>query len=123
MRVVLLLAAALAACTHAPEQIPPGGAPQNSKHSVVPGTIGVSVRQEGSNVIVAAVGKDSTASEMRVGDVVVRYNGEAVTSARQFYRLVIDSAPGSLARLEVMREGALRSLEVPVRELDVMPHA
>ncbi len=89
----------------------------------MPGTIGVSVRQEGSNVIVAAVGKDSTASEMRVGDVVVRYNGEAVTSARQFYRLVIDSVPGSLARLEVMRGGALRSLEVPVRELDVMPHA
>jgi S1-C subfamily serine protease len=46
-----------------------------------------------------------------------------VSSPRQFYRLVFDSLPGSVARLEVLREGAPRTLEVPVRELDMMPRA
>jgi hypothetical protein len=36
---------------------------------------------------------------------------------------VFDSLPGSVARLEVLREGAPRTLEVPVRELDMMPRA
>lgn len=93
-------------------------APAPVQDSVVPGTIGVAVRQERSNVVVSAVRKTSPA---RVGDVVLRYNGEAVASPRHFYRLVVDSPPGSVARLEVMREGAVRTLEVPVRELDLIP--
>ena len=60
---------------------------------------------------------------MRGGDVVLRYNGETVLTPRQFYRLVFDSAPGTVARLEVQREGAALVLEVPVRELDLMPRA
>ena len=121
MRAILLLAVALAACAQPPAQMPLPV--QQPPDSVVPGSIGVTVRQESSNVIVAAVGKNGAASGVRVGDVVVRYNGEAVSSPRQFYRLVVDSAPGSLARLEVIREGALRLFEVPVRELDLMPRA
>jgi S1-C subfamily serine protease len=118
MRAIVLLAVALAACAQPPAQMPlPVQPPPDS---VVPGSIGVTVRQESLNVIVAAVGKNGAASGVRVGDVVVRYNGEAVSSPRQFYRLVVDSAPGSLARLEVIREGALRLFEVPVRELDLM---
>ena len=112
MRKAFLLFAAVAACAQAPLE---------QKDSVVPGTIGVMVRQLDARVIVAAVGKGSAERGVHVGDLVLRYNGEAVTSARQFYRLVVDSAPGSLARLEVMREGAARTLEVPVRELDLMP--
>jgi S1-C subfamily serine protease len=106
----LVLVVALAACAQAPVQGP--------EESVVPGTIGVAVRQDGSAVVVSAV---RTGSNVRVGDVVLRYNGEAVGSARQFYRLVVDSTPGSMARLEVLREGAPRVVEVPVRELDTMP--
>lgn len=121
MRAILLLAAALAACAQVPRQQPLPV--QEPSDSVVPGTIGVLVRQESSNVVVAALGRGSAASGVRVGDVVVRYNGEPVISPRQFYRLVADSRPGSLARLEVMREGALRAFEVPVHELDLMPRA
>jgi S1-C subfamily serine protease len=113
MRAVLVLAAALAACAEAPVQVP--------QDSVVPGTIGVIVRQQDSNVVIASVAKSS--SDVRVGDVVLRYNGAAITSPRQFYRLVFDSPPGSIARLEVLREGAPRTLEIPVRELDLMPRA
>lgn len=101
---------------------PPVPEPQDS---VVPGTIGVSVRQERSTVVVAAVREGSAAarSGVRIGDVVLRYNGQAVSSPRQFYRLVVDSAPGSVARLELLREGTVRTLEVPVSELDTMPRA
>jgi S1-C subfamily serine protease len=113
MRPVLLVAAALAACA---AQAPVPG----SQDSVVPGTIGVIVRQDGSAVVVSGV---RSGSDVRIGDVVLRYNGEAVSSPRQFYRLVFDSAPGSVARLELRREGTLRALEVPVRELDMMPRA
>jgi serine protease Do len=91
-----------------------------AEESVVPGTIGVTVRQDGSAVVVSAVRKGS---EVRVGDVVLRYNGEPVGGPRQFYRLMVDSVPGSRVRLEVLREGHERTLEVPVRELDTSPRA
>lgn len=112
----LLAAAVLAACTQAPVQAP--ARVEDSQGSVVPATIGVTVRQDRSAVVVSGARKESG---VRVGDIVLRYNGVAVTSPRQFYRLVVDSRPGSLARLEVLREGAVRTLELPVRELDVMP--
>jgi S1-C subfamily serine protease len=112
VRTLLVLAVLLAACAQAPVQDP--------TDSVVPGTIGVIVRQDGSAVVVSAVRKGN---EVRVGDVVLRYNGEAVGSPRQFYRLMVDSAPGSVVRLDVLRGGAVHTLEVPVRELDTMPRA
>jgi S1-C subfamily serine protease len=118
MTVLFFAAAALAACAQrAPVPDPPVHHPAES---VVPGTIGVTVRQTGSAVVVSAAGKGS---EVRVDDVVLSYNGEPVTSPRQFYRLVVDSAPGSLARIEVLRDGKARALEVPVRELDMTPRA
>jgi S1-C subfamily serine protease len=110
VRTLLVLAALLAACAQAPVPEP--------ADSVVPGTIGVIVRQDGSDVVVSAV-RDGNA--LRVGDVVLRYNGEAVGSPRQFYRLMIDSAPGSVVRLDVRRGDTVHTLEVPVRELDTMP--
>jgi S1-C subfamily serine protease len=110
VRAVLLLAAVLAACAQAPVPV--------SEDSVVPGTLGVTVRQDGSAVVVSAVRKGS---KLQVGDIVLRYNGEPVDNPRQFYRLMVDSAPGSRVRLEVLREGNWRTLEVPVRELDTMP--
>lgn len=108
----------LAACTQQPQVNPP-----ERHESVVPGTIGVAVRDESAKVMVAAVGRGSPAAQsgVRVGDVVVRYNGKEVRGARHFYRLVVDSPPGSIARLEVMREGTRRLLDVPVEQLDVMP--
>jgi S1-C subfamily serine protease len=108
----------LAACAQAP--VPEPAPVPGPEGSVVPGTIGVTVRQAGPAVVVSAV---RNGSELRVGDVVLRYNGETVGSPRQFYRLMVDSVPGSRVRLEVLREGNERTLEVPVRELDTMPRA
>lgn len=117
MRLGVLLFAALAACAqaHAPAPLPPD--------SVVPGTIGVVVRDVESRVMIAAMGKNGPAarSGVRVGDQVVRYNGEPVASPRHFYRLVVDSPPGSIARLEVLRAGTPQVLEVPVEQLDLLP--
>lgn len=113
----ILLALALSAC--APAQV------RDPQDSVVPGSIGVFVRQEQSAVVVSAVRSRgrAAAAGVRVGDVVLSYNGEPVRSERQFNRLVVDSAPGSFARLELLREGAVRVLDVPVGELDTMPRA
>lgn len=111
--------AALAACAQPP--VPQVAAPKGD--GVVPGTIGVVVRDEQSRVVVAAVKHHSPAAQrgVEVGDVVVSCNGEAVASVRQFNRLVLDSAPGSLVRLQILRAGAVRTLEVPVEQLDITP--
>ena len=117
MRSVLgmLCTVVLAACAQPPALL--------NNDSVVPGTIGIMVRQERSALVVAGVRKDSPAARagVRIGDIVLRYNGETLTSSRQFYRLVLDSPPGSRARLELQREGAVQSIEVPVEQLDTMP--
>ncbi|HEU4923560.1 MAG TPA: PDZ domain-containing protein [Burkholderiales bacterium] len=113
------LLAALAACAQPPA--PQVDVPHGD--GVVPGTIGVVVRDEQSRVVVAAVKQNSPAAQrgVEVGDVVVSCNGEAVASVRQFNRLVLDSAPGSLVRLQILRAGAVRTLEVPVEQLDITP--
>lgn len=115
-RYAAAMLAGLAACAQAPTQ-----APIVQNDSVVPGTLGVIVREQHADLVVSAVAQAAAGAGVRVGDVVVRYNGEAVAGPRHFYRLVVDSPPGSTARLEVRREGELRTLEVPVRELDLMP--
>jgi S1-C subfamily serine protease len=111
----MLCMAAIAACAEQPIL--------SNDDSVVPGSIGVVVRQEPKILVVTAVRRDGPAARtgVRVGDIVLRYNGEALASARHFYRLVLDSRPGSIARLELLREGAVRVIEVPVEQLDTMP--
>jgi S1-C subfamily serine protease len=112
------LALLAAACAQPPA--PPAIADADA---VVPGTIGVVVRSERSAVVVADVGEAGSGarSGVRVGDVVLRFNGEPVTAPRHFYRLVVDSRPGSAARLELLRDGARLAIDVPVQELDTMP--
>lgn len=114
------MVATLAACAQPPA---PQVEPTPQGDGVLPGTIGIVVRDERSRVVVAAVGKRSPAAEsgVTVGDVVLSCNGEAVTSSRQFNRLVVDSPPGSRMRLELEREGRVRTLDVPVEQLDLTP--
>ena len=93
--------------------------PAHEPGSVVSGTIGVAVRSSPEGVIVSAVGQGSPAERagIEVGDRLLRYNGEAIGEVRQFERLVLDSAPGSIVRLEVSRGGAVRTLDVPVEQM------
>jgi S1-C subfamily serine protease len=115
-RCSLLLCAFAAACaSHEP---PPASEPTSD--SVVSGTIGVVVVPASAGVIVAAVAADGPAAiaGMRVGDVVQRYNGVSVLETRQFYGLVLDSVPGSTAEVELLRDGSVVRIAVPVRETD-----
>jgi S1-C subfamily serine protease len=115
----MAMLAALAACAEPPApRVEPAHA-----DGVVPGTIGVVVRDEQSQVVVAALGKASPAAQsgVQVGDVVLSCNGERVTTSRQFNRLVLDTPPGGRLRLQLLREGTVRTLEVPVEQLDLTP--
>lgn len=87
--------------------------------SVVPGTIGIAVKSEGPRVVVTTVGRAGAAASagLRVGDVIVRYNGEPIADARHFERLVLESSPGSVARVEFVREGSERTVELRVDEI------
>jgi S1-C subfamily serine protease len=113
----MLCAAVISACAQAPAL--------SNEDSVVPGSIGITVRQEGSTLVVTGVRKDSPAARagVRAGDIVLRYNGETLSSSRHFYRRVLESRPGSLVWLELLRDGAVQMIELPVQELDTMPRA
>jgi S1-C subfamily serine protease len=105
----------LSACAQVPAQ--------KLESSVVCGTIGVWVHQHYSEVVVGAVRQGGPAgkSGVHIGDVLLRYNGVPVLTMWEFYRLVIGSPPGSVARLEVLRAGSARLIDVTVTELRVWP--
>jgi S1-C subfamily serine protease len=90
------------------------------EETLIPSTIGVIVRRVPVGLVIAAVGNDSPAATagLRVGDLVVNYNGIPVAEVRQFNRLVLQSAAGTVARLEVVRDGATRRFDVPVEQVD-----
>lgn len=104
----------LSAC--APAQMPAQAEPP-VEGSVVPGTIGVVVERAGDVVVVSAVGRAAQRAGIRVGDRVVRYNGEPISDVRQFERLVLDSVPGHFAHIDVLRDGTMHSVELPVVQI------
>jgi S1-C subfamily serine protease len=50
-------------------------------------------------------------------DVIVSFNGTAVKDEGQFMRLMVDSKVGSVAKVEVIREGQRRTFDVPVAKM------
>lgn len=110
-----LLLGCAAAEAPAPVREPP------AQESLLPGTIGVVVRNTPEGVAVASLRKG--VDGLREGDLVLRYNGFVVSTAREFNRLVTDSRPGSTARVEVRRGGEVREVLLRVRQLDTEPHA
>ena len=117
------LACALTAACASSEPPPPAQEPDAARDSVVPGTIGLFVAPAPAGVVVAAVAAEGPAGQagVRVGDVVRSYNGVAVLDTRQFYRLMLDSTPGSSAQVELVRDGSVQRIEVPVKETDTAP--
>jgi serine protease Do len=69
--------------------------------------------------LVSSVEKDSPAAKagLEPGDVILRYNDRDVTSSRDLPVLVADTAPGSRARLDVMRKGETTHIDVTVGEM------
>lgn len=88
--------------------------------SLLPGSIGVALKQAPGGVVIAAVRDRSPAAAagLRVGDVVRRYDGVSVVDTRQLYRLMLDSAPGSAVVVELERGGEAHRIVVPVGEID-----
>ncbi|TAK83427.1 MAG: PDZ domain-containing protein [Betaproteobacteria bacterium] len=113
--IVLALAAASVSCAGQPAEQAP------AQESLVPGNIGIAVERKADTLVVVAVRRGSAAASVRLGDVVRSYNGIPVANEREFNRLVLGSEPGRTAHLEIARDGAPRSIELPVSEIDPAP--
>jgi serine protease Do len=86
-------------------------------------SIGVTVRDQsadGSGVLVESVreGTPATRAGVQTGDVIVEFDGERLRSARQFTRLVRETAPGRVVKMTVVRDGSKRTLDVTPESRD-----
>jgi serine protease Do len=82
---------------------------------VGPGSsIGVTVRDSDSGVVIQEVKGDSPASRAGVkeGDIITEFDGERARSAAQFTRLVRETAPGKTVRMAVLRNGMPTTLDI-----------
>jgi serine protease Do len=79
-------------------------------------SIGVTVRDQtgDAGVLIESVreGTPATKAGLQTGDVVVEFDGERTRSARQFTRLVRETAPGRSVKMTVMRDGSRRTLDI-----------
>jgi S1-C subfamily serine protease len=76
--------------------------------------LGVALVEENEQVIVTRVqsGSPADTADLQVGDVIVSFNGTAVTTAAQLAELVQAAAPGDTATLEVQRNNESVSIDV-----------
>jgi serine protease Do len=65
-------------------------------------------------VLVAQVDKDTPAerSNLRVGDVIKKFNGKPITDAQQFRFLVAGAGPGSEVKLDIWRNGENKTINI-----------
>jgi len=68
-------------------------------------------------VLVQAMRRDAAAygAGLRPGDVIVAFNGTAITDGGQLSRLIQDSRIGSTATVGVMRDGRRVELQIPIQ--------
>ena len=74
-----------------------------SRYNVAGEPRGVGVRE-------VVKGSPAEKAGLREGDVIIRFDGEQVTSVRKLTRLIEESAPGHAARLTVLRGGSEQQL-------------
>jgi serine protease Do len=67
-------------------------------------------------VVVEEMSRNSVAytAGLEPGDVILSYNGTTIADPSQFVRLVADSAIGSTARVEILRDGRRQTLRIPI---------
>ena len=109
------LGSLVAAATACASPLPPPAGPLAD--GLLPGTLGIVVKRAPAGVVVEAV-KNRSAEGLKTGDVVMRYNGIRVTGERQLYELILNSLPGSVAELEVLRAGKPQRIAAPVEKID-----
>ncbi|MCC6616064.1 MAG: PDZ domain-containing protein [Anaerolineae bacterium] len=75
--------------------------------------LGISIRDTDGQVVVGRVQADSPAeaADIQAGDVIVSFNGEAVSTAAELSELVAAAAPGDSVTLEVERDGESVTIE------------
>ncbi|HZR25063.1 MAG TPA: PDZ domain-containing protein [Vicinamibacterales bacterium] len=80
--------------------------------------IGVYVRDESAGVTVDEVRSDSAAEKagLRANDVIVEFDGEHVRSARQFSRLVQETAVGRTVKTTILRDKQKKEIEITIPE-------
>jgi serine protease Do len=81
--------------------------------------IGVSIADDPTTgVVVEAVQPDSPAEKagLKQKDVIVEFDGEHVRSARQFSRLVEETAPGRTVKATILRDGQRRDVQITPSE-------
>ncbi|MGH8550519.1 MAG: PDZ domain-containing protein, partial [Methylococcales bacterium] len=73
-----------------------------------------------AGALVSSVEKDSPAlrAGLKTGDVILRYNGKDLASSFELPALVANTAPGRIARLDVIRNGEVRRIDVTVGEMN-----
>jgi serine protease Do len=71
-----------------------------------------------AGALVSSVEKGSAAAKagLEPGDVILRYNDKDIASSSELPALVAETAPGTTTRLEVMRKGETRHIDVTVGE-------
>ena len=72
-----------------------------------------------TGALVASVedGGPAAKAGIKAGDVILKFNGQAVASSSELPERVADVKPGSKATLEISRNGATKEIEVKVGEL------
>jgi len=70
--------------------------------------------ESSDGILVAQVDKDTPADKagLKVGDVIVEFNGTKIIDAQQFRFLVADSGPGAETKMNIIRNGSSKSLTV-----------
>src|SRR5205085_847339 len=78
---------------------------------------------EPRGVAVLSVAKDSPAAKagLQKGDVLLRFDGEEVSSVAKLQRLIIEAAPEHAARLTISRNGAQQELTATLARRDEFP--
>jgi serine protease Do len=73
-------------------------------------------RQSPGGAIVVAVkpGSDAAKADLRPGDIVLRFNGLAVSDVRALAREVAKTAPGSTVPMDVWRSSAETTVRIPI---------
>jgi len=105
--------------------VTPAAAQQRDRVPVLPSlalegpgsSIGVTVRDQSGDaagVLIESVreGTPATRAGLQKGDVILEFDGERTRSARQFTRLVRETAPGKAVKMTVQRDGSRRTLEI-----------
>src|SRR5690606_9977232 len=75
-------------------------------------------RPQGALVRSVENGSPAAAAGIEAGDIITKFNGQAIDRATELPRLVGNTKPGSRVAITVVRRGAARDLAITVAEIE-----